>query len=241
MIWYLIWFEFTKGDVSPKSIFFDLVQFSISSYKIKDSKCFDMAGIYQLWAARTLESSERLQYPVTPSQEPSGQQEAASGGGQGGGGLGRRVSRVESLRRLLLGASSMDSRRLFDRKKQRYTVDKSIGKEYNFYVYRFVIYNLQVQILVTMERRTCLTGKVERCRLKNHIFCCLSCLQIHFLSFRTSSQFNISCDSFDLDSISQVRLGNITFWSLLLSLFFIIVHTLIIRTITFCLLGEPGG
>ena len=80
---------------------------------------------------------------------------------------------MESLRRLLLGASSMDSRRLFDRKKQRYTVDKSIGKEYNFYVYRFVIYNLQVQILVTMERRTCLTGKieaVERCRLKNHIF-----------------------------------------------------------------------
>ena len=46
-----------------------------------------------------------------------------------------------------------------------------------FYVYRFVIYNLQVQILVTMERRTCLTGKVEaveRCRLKNHIFCRLS-------------------------------------------------------------------
>ena len=69
----------------------------------------------------------------------------------------------------------MDSRRLFDRKKQRYTVDKSIGKEDNFYVYRFVICNLQVQILVTMERRTCLTGKVEaveRCRLKNHIFCC---------------------------------------------------------------------
>ena len=55
----------------------------------------------------------------------------------------------------------MDSRRLFDRKKQRYTVDKSIGKYYNFYVYRFVIYNLQVQILVTMERRTCLTGKVK--------------------------------------------------------------------------------
>ena len=80
---------------------------------------------------------------------------------------------MESLRRLLLGASSMDSRRLFDRKKQRYTVDKSIGKEYNFYVYRFVIYNLQVQILVTMERRTCLTGKIEAvkgCRLKNHIF-----------------------------------------------------------------------
>ena len=79
-----------------------------------------------------------------------------------------------------------------------------------FYVYRFVIYNLQVQILVTMERRTCLTGKVEaveRCRSKNHIFCCLSSFQIHFLSFRTSSQFNISCDSFDLDSISQVRLG----------------------------------
>ena len=85
-----------------------------------------------------MENSERLQYPVTPSQEPSGQQEAASGGGQGGGGLGRRVSRVESLRRLLLGASSMDSRRLFDRKKQRYTVDKSIGMEYNLYSFLYL-------------------------------------------------------------------------------------------------------
>ena len=33
--------------------------------------------------------------------------------------LRRRVSRVESLRRLILGASHIDSKRLFDRKKQR--------------------------------------------------------------------------------------------------------------------------
>ena len=31
----------------------------------------------------------------------------------------RKVSRVESLRRLILGASHIDSKRLFDRKKQR--------------------------------------------------------------------------------------------------------------------------
>ena len=46
----------------------------------------------------------------------------------GGLGLTRRVSRVESLRRLLLGASQQEARRLFDRRKQRYTVDKAIGE-----------------------------------------------------------------------------------------------------------------
>ena len=51
--------------------------------------------------------------------------------GPGGAGLARRVSRVESLRRLLLGASHQEARRMFDRRKQRYTVDKSIGQTYN--------------------------------------------------------------------------------------------------------------
>lgn len=71
---------------------------------------------------RTAESQDKLQYavngPATPEQ-----------GLRQGNTLGRRVSRVESLRRLILGASHLDSRRLFDRKKQRYTVDKSIGKK----------------------------------------------------------------------------------------------------------------
>ena len=49
--------------------------------------------------------------------------------------LKRRVSRVESLRRLILGASNLDSKRLFDRKKHKYgkshgvKVDKSIGTD----------------------------------------------------------------------------------------------------------------
>ena len=49
-------------------------------------------------------------------------------GRAGGQGVTRRLSRVESLRRLLLGASQQEARRLFDRRKQRYTVDKSIGR-----------------------------------------------------------------------------------------------------------------
>ena len=47
----------------------------------------------------------------------------------------RKVSRVESLRKLIMGASHIESRRLFDRKKYRADrfslrkVDKSIGTE----------------------------------------------------------------------------------------------------------------
>ena len=63
---------------------------------------------------RPIENAERLQ----------GQHQEVSGGP----GLTRRVSRVESLRRLLLGASQQEARRLFDRRKQRYTVDKAIGE-----------------------------------------------------------------------------------------------------------------
>ena len=49
--------------------------------------------------------------------------------------LRRKVSRVESLRKLIMGAAHSDSRRLFDRKKYRQDrfslrkVDKSIGTE----------------------------------------------------------------------------------------------------------------
>ena len=73
--------------------------------------------------ARTIENQEKLQYAV--SQDGQHQLQAR---GQESGTLSRRVSRVESLRRLILGASQIDSRKLFDRKKHRYTVDKSIGK-----------------------------------------------------------------------------------------------------------------
>ena len=117
----------------------------------------------RLEGLRTVESCERLQYSVTtdqaeqarlerPRERPRSQQ------------LVRRVSRVESLRRLILGASSLDSKRLFDRKKNRYKVDKSIGTESE--------YNL--------------AGSEDD------------------MFDRSSSQFDVSCDSFDLDSISQV-------------------------------------
>lgn len=52
---------------------------------------------------------ERVQYAVSPPQQPAPAP---------GPGLGRRVSRVESLRRLILGHAD-PGRRLFDRKKHR--------------------------------------------------------------------------------------------------------------------------
>ena len=83
----------------------------------------------------------------------------------------RRVSRVESLRRLLLGPSHLDSKRLFDKRKYRFgrssvsKVDKSIGTDLDF-----------------------IPGSEDD------------------LFDRTSSRFNVSCDSFDLDSVSQLSL-----------------------------------
>ena len=62
----------------------------------------------------------------------------------GGPGLTRRVSRVESLRRLLLGASQQEARRLFDRRKQRYTVDKAIG-EFKRFIHG-VIHNNRLKV-----------------------------------------------------------------------------------------------
>ena len=85
--------------------------------------------------------------------------------------LKRRVSRVESLRRLILGASNLDSkRRLFDRKKQKYSrnpginVDKSIGTDFTAH--------------------------------EDDLF------------VRSLNGFNTSCESFDLDSISQLSMAD---------------------------------
>ena len=74
---------------------------------------------------------------------------------------------------MILGASHIDSKRLFDRKKQRYEryslakADKSIGTDTDY------------------------IGASE-----DDIF------------DRSSSRFDISCESFDLDSISQMSLAD---------------------------------
>ena len=87
----------------------------------------------------------------------------------------RRVSRVESLRRLLLGASHIDSKRLFEKRKYRFgrnpvaKADKSIGTDLDL-----------------------LGGSEDD------------------LFDRSSSRFNVSCDSFDLDSVSQLSLADTT-------------------------------
>jgi len=118
--------------------------------------------------------TDRLQYSVNPppaqdqSWAPSERDDVSTSTD-----LRRRVSRVESLRRLILGASHIDSKRLFDRKKQRYEryalakVDKSIGTETDY------------------------IGASE-----------------DDLFDRSSSRFDISCESFDLDSISQMSLAD---------------------------------
>ena len=92
---------------------------------------FSLAGLTS-WSRKVTQGldqlrvgdSEKLEYCVTPSQ-----------GGQGERELRRKVSRVESLRKLILGASHLQSRRLFDRKKYRQErfslrkVDKSIQSD----------------------------------------------------------------------------------------------------------------
>jgi len=119
--------------------------------------------------------NERLEYAVNPPS-PCSEQGWSSQGmdnmDETSQELRRRVSRVESLRRLILGASNIDSRRLFDKRKHRYStgsvyskVDKSIGTETEF---------------ITSE---------------DDIF------------DRSSSRFDVSCESFDIDSISQISLA----------------------------------
>ena len=75
----------------------------------------------------------------------------------GGPGLTRRVSRVESLRRLLLGASQQEARRLFDRRKQRYTVDKAIGE---FQDIHRVIHNNRLKVREWEGMVSCQTHSV---------------------------------------------------------------------------------
>lgn len=89
--------------------------------------------------------------------------------------LRRRVSRVESLRRLILGASHIDSKRLFERRRYRFgsrgsvsKADKAIGTDLDFMV----------------------VGSEDD------------------LFDRSSSRFNVSCDSFEMDSVSQLSLAD---------------------------------
>ena len=120
---------------------------------------------------RTSET-DKLEYSVNPPEDPSwasSEKDEVTSSTD----LRRRVSRVESLRRYILGASHINSKRLFDRKKQRYDryslakVDKSSGTDTDY------------------------IGASE-----DDIF------------DRSSSRFNISCESFDLDSISQMSLAD---------------------------------
>merc|ERR1719461_1841896 len=62
-------------------------------------------------------NGEKLAYCVNP---PVSSANLTSHGDDMAAQLRRKVSRVESLRKLLLGASHLDTRRLFDRKKYRY-------------------------------------------------------------------------------------------------------------------------
>jgi hypothetical protein len=168
-------------------------------YQISSSSIFSFLPGLSSWGRRVgrrlrpADSDDRLEYAVNPAS-PTGAQ------GRNGSGavishileaekqpldqqpteilrsvtdLRRKVSRVESLRRLILGASSLDSRRLFDKKKYRFRrgsigkVDKSIGTDLD------------------------LMGLGE-----DDMF------------DRSSSRFNASCESFDLDSVSQLSLAD---------------------------------
>ena len=122
----------------------------------------------RLEGLRTVESCERLQYAVTAEEEERPHHQHHQQQHQQQHHLTRRVSRVESLRRLILGASHCDSKRLFDRKKNRYKVDYKVDKS------------------IGTEAEYNLAGSEDD------------------MFDRSSSQFNVSCDSFDLDSISQV-------------------------------------
>jgi len=118
--------------------------------------------------------TDRIQYSVNPpAEEESSWASSEKDEVTSSTDLRRRISRVESLRRLILGGSHIKSKRLFDGRKQRYDrnslakVDKSSGTDTDY------------------------IGSNE-----DDIF------------DRSSSQFNISCESFDLDSISQISLAD---------------------------------
>jgi len=90
--------------------------------------------------------------------------------------LRRKVSRVESLRRLILGASHLDSHRLFDKKKYR------------------------------IRRSAAAAGKVDKAIGTDIDLMGGGGFSEDDLFDRTSSRFNASCESFDLDSVSQLSL-----------------------------------
>ena len=90
----------------------------LTSWKRKVSQGLDQLRV----------GDETLEYCVTRSPTEPSKEDVASQ-------LRRKVSRVESLRKLIMGASHSESRRLFDRKKYRQDrfslrkADKSIGTE----------------------------------------------------------------------------------------------------------------
>jgi len=92
--------------------------------------------------------------------------------------LRRKVSRVESLRRLILGASHLDSHRLFDKKKYR------------------------------IRRSSATAGKVDKAIGTDLDLMVGGGFSEDDLFDRTSSRFNASCESFDLDSVSQLSLAD---------------------------------
>ena len=108
-------------------------------------------------------SKEKLEYSVNPPLEPPTPTPTD---------LRRKVSRVESLRRLLLGRPQHENKRLFEKRRYRFgrssvsKADKAIGTDLDF-----------------------MGGSEDD------------------LFDRSSSRFNESCDSFDLDSVSQLSLA----------------------------------
>jgi len=106
-------------SVSGPEISTNTVRRGLTSWKRKVSQGLDQLRVGD---------GETLEYCVTRSPSEPTKEDVASQ-------LRRKVSRVESLRKLILGASHSESRRLFDRKKYRQDrfslrkVDKSIGTE----------------------------------------------------------------------------------------------------------------
>ena len=95
---------------------------------------------------------------------------------------------MESLRRLILGASHIDSKRLFDRKKQRLQL----------------IDPFPASFLTLISRYDRMVGrsKVDKAIGTETEF------SEEDIFDRSSSRFNMSCESFDLDSISQLSLAD---------------------------------
>jgi len=124
------------------------------------------------WKKKVLGGDQdKLAYCVNPPCH-QGQEDMAAQ-------LRRKVSRVESLRKLLLGASHLDTRRLFDRKKyrcERYSLRK-VDKSFNDTMRRQVSDQVGKRGTRELQCDTC----PDTC--------------------------DLSCDSLDLDSVSQLSLA----------------------------------